>query len=386
MKRSDFFIRLTTAVLFLAVVSYIGVSIYNSAINTFITAPAIAYIVEDTFPAEGYIVRTETVITDGGEAILPIAGEGEKVAVGQAVATEYLSREAIEIASRIHELRMRIAMLEQSTEVAESTRRESVMALSNAVHSGDLSALDEMALNIETYIFTDNSALAEALPSLQAQLRDLESRSGGARTIYAPVSGIYSHVVDGWEFVRPGDVAGISPSRLGELFSARTGIFNAGKLVTEFSWYFAAIMDAENAIHLQAGGRIAVQFSGAYNMEVEMRIESVSRREDGECLVVFSSDRGVHEIASLRALRADVVFNVTSGIRVPKEAIHLDDDGTTFIYLQTGVRAERVDVEILVGSGDYYLVRDGAESGTPLRAGSTIIVRANNLYHGKIVA
>lgn len=386
MKRSDFFIRLTTAVLFLAVVSYIGVSIYNSAINTFITTPAIAYIVEDTFPASGYVVRTETVITDGGDAVIPIVGEGEKCAVGQAVATEYLSREAIEIAGQIHELRMRIAILEASTEIAESTRRESVMALSNAVHSGDLSVLDEMALSIETYIFTDGFALAEDLPSLRARLQDLESRSEGVRIIYAPVSGIYTQVVDGYEYIRPSDITGISPSKLNELFIARTRTYNAGKLVTEFTWYFAAIMDAEDAKRLIAGNRIAVQFSGAYNTEVEMRIESVSRREEGECLVVFSSDRGVHDIAALRTLRADVVYDVTSGIRVPREAIHLDDDGTIYIYLQTGVRVERVDVEILVESGDFYLVRDGAESGTPLRAGSTIIVKANNLYPGKIVA
>lgn len=103
------------------------------------------------------------------------------------------------------------------------------------------------------------------------------------------------------------------------------------------------------------------------------------------CVVLFSSDRGVHDIASLRGLRADVVFDVISGIRVPKEAIHIED-GVTYVFLQTGVRAERVRVEILLESGDSYLVRDGAASGTPLRAGSTIIVRANNLYHGKIVA
>jgi hypothetical protein len=36
-------------------------------------------------------------------------------------------------------------------------------------------------------------------------------------------------------------------------------------------------------------------------------------------------------------------------------------------------------------TGDSYLVRDGAESGTPLRAGSTIIVKANDLYDGKVV-
>jgi len=117
-----------------------------------------------------------------------------------------------------------------------------------------------------------------------------------------------------------------------------------------------------------------------------MFVESIGRREDDSCVVLFSSDRFIHNIAPLRQLRAEVVYNTVTGIRVPKEAVHLDDDGTIYIFLQTGARAERVNVEIILITGDSYLVRDGAESGTPLRAGSTIIVRANNLFHGKVVA
>jgi multidrug efflux pump subunit AcrA (membrane-fusion protein) len=84
-------------------------------------------------------------------------------------------------------------------------------------------------------------------------------------------------------------------------------------------------------------------------------------------------------------LRADIVSNVITGIRVPKEALHLDDDLNTFIYLQTSGFAERVDVEVLRETGDSVLVRDGVASGTPLRVDSIIIVRANDLYHGKVV-
>jgi len=84
-------------------------------------------------------------------------------------------------------------------------------------------------------------------------------------------------------------------------------------------------------------------------------------------------------------VHADIVFDVISGLRIPREAIHLDDDGTIFIYLLTGARAERVNVEILLESGENYLVRDGLETGSPLRSGSTIIVRANDLFDGKVV-
>jgi len=386
MKRSDYFIRLTTAVLFLAVASYIGVYIYKAVINTYETTIAMSYVVEEAFPVQGYIVRTETVITDGGASAMPVAGEGEKVALGQAVAVEYLSREALEVASELREIRMRIAKLEAPAGTHESARLESIIALSNAVHKGDLSMLDELSLTIETYIFTEGSTPEVELAALQARLEMIERRNTDVRTIFAPVSGVFSQVVDGFENIGPGTLSEISPDRFNEIFRSQSGAVGVGKLVTEFKWFYAAVMEAEDALRLPVGQRITVQFSGAYNAGVNMLIESVGRRDDGRCVVLFSSDRGVHDVASLRALRADVVFNVISGIRVPKEAIHLDDDGATYIYLQTGVRAERVDVDILLESGDSYLVGDGAGTGSPLRAGATIIVKANNLFHGKIVA
>jgi len=386
MKRSDFFIRLTTAILFLAVASYIGVYIYNAVIDPFETTVALGYSVEESFPAQGYIVRSETVITDSGNAVLPVVSEGEKVASGQTVAVEYMNNEALETASEIRSLRLRIEKLETPGVVAETTRIESVMALSMAVHGGDLSRLDELSLKIETYIFAESFDSEAELPVLRARLEQLESRNAGMRTIHAPVSGVFSHVVDGYEHIKPGALSEITPEMLMELFGSRSGASGAGKLVTEFKWYYAAIMDAEDARRLSLGRQLTLQFTGTYNAGVQMRVENIGRREDGECVVLFSSDVSVHDITTLRSLRADVVYAVFSGIRVPKEAIHLDDDGATFIYLQTGVRAERVDVEILREYGESYIVRDGVETGSPLRTGATIIVRANNLFHGKIVA
>ena len=386
MKRSDFFIRLTTGVLFLAVACYIGVYIYNAMINTYETTTAIKFNIEETFSAQGYVVRTETVLADVGSAVLPVVSDGERVASGQTVAVEYLSRSALETASEIRALRLRIAQLATSAGGSETARLNSVLDLSKAIQSGDLSRLDELSMTIETLIFDDDPAADTGLPALQARLEMLERRMEGVRTIHAPVSGTFSQVIDGFEHIGPGMVSEISPSGLAELFASAKETGGPGKLVTEFKWYFAALMDAEEAMRLTAGRHIVLQFSGVYDAAADMLIERVSRPEDGICAVIFSSDRSVHEIAPLRQLRAEIVFDTVTGIRVPKKAIHLDDNGVTFIFLQTGVRAERVNVEILQEYGDVYLVRDGAEAGTHLRAGSTIIVRANNLYHGKVVA
>lgn len=387
MKRSDLYIRVITAVLFLAITCYIGVYIYKATINTYDTTPAISYSVEDSLAAQGYIIRYETVIADPGATVLPIVNEGEKVASGQSIAVEYLSREALETASEIRALRLRIAQLKTAdTNTTESVRNNTLLELSAAVQSCDLGSLDELALRIDTYIFSEGSSNESELPALQARLETLENRDIDVRSIIAPCSGIFSQVTDGFEHIDLEALSDITPTALRELFYSPSSLYGYGKLVTEFRWYYAAILSAQEAASLSSGATISVQFSSPYNAAVEMKIDSIYKREGDDCVVLFSSDRSTHEIAPLRYLRADIVIGVITGIRIPKEAIHLDDDGTTFIYLQTGVRAERVDVEIIREIGDSYLVSDDTQTGTPLRVGSTIIVKANNLYDGKIVA
>jgi len=383
MKRSDFFIRLTTGLLFLAVACYIGVYLYNAVVNAYETTEAVRYSIEETLPAQGYIVRTETILTDIGIAVLPIVGEGEKVAAGQIIAVEYFSTDALETASEIRSLRLKIAQLESARGNDDAAGLDAILELSAAVSINDLRRLDEIAMNIETSLF----AVEADVPFLKSRLEDLESRKIDARNIVAEVSGTFSHVVDGFEHISPDLIYHMSPVDLSTQFANPSSFTGTGKLITEFKWYYAAIMDHEDAAQLSTGQTKTVQFYGAYNAEIDMLVESIGRREDGVCVVLFSSDRGIQDIAPLRFLRADIVFGEISGIRVPKEAIHLDDDNNTFIYLQTSGLAEKVHVEILRETGDSYLVRDGAESNpaTHLRVDSIIIVQANNLFHGKAV-
>jgi len=388
MKRTDFFIKLTTAVFFIAVVCYLGVYIYNAMLTTYETTPAISYTIEQTIPTLGYIVRSELVLPDSGRVVLPIVGEGEKVASGQSVAVEYLNQTALETASEIRALRLAIEQHETNggESALEAACLESVMNLSKAVQLRDFSRIDELSLSIETGIFTESLSIGEDLPAMRARLELLESRVAGVNAISAPVSGVFSQVVDGFEHIKPNMLLDITPTELKDLFSVPLPVYGAGKLITDFKWYYAALVDAADVSHLKETQNVTIQFSGAYVTATEMLVEHISKKDNDECIVVLSSTRSLQDVTPLRQLRAEIVLDVVSGIRVPKEALQLDDNGMTFVYLQTGVRAERVDVEILLESGDSYLVRNGVESGTPLRAGSTIIVKANGLFDGKIVA
>ena len=389
MKRSDFFIRLMTGVIFLAVLVVAVYTGYNAVVNLYETTPAVSYTVEETFAAQGYIVRTESVLVDFSPAVLPIVREGEKVASGQAIAIEYLSLDALETAGEIRSLTMKIAQLESSGVTDDTVGRAAVLELSKSVHTQNFRMLDEVSLEIETGIFVSETDI----DVLRDRLETLQGRAINARTVYAPVSGNFSHIVDGFEHILPSSLSDMLPSDLHAHFRSPLDVTGAGKLITNFRWYYVAEMNYNDAIRLTVGQNKVVQFSGAYQASVEMLVESIGRRADDTCVVLFSSDRGIHDVASLRFLRADVINNVYTGIRVPKEAVHIEVRGSEvleYIYLQTSGYAERVNVERIppgnpFETADSYLVRDGLETGSPLRVGSTIIVKANNLYHGKVI-
>ena len=389
MKRSDFFIKLATGVLFLAIVSYIGVFFLSSLRSTIVTMPAVSYTFVETAPVQGYIVRTETVLQGGGDMILPVVDEGVRVAAGQAVAVQYASRAAMEAASEINAARLRIAQLENMIDGnITAISLQSIVNLSEAVRTDNFRELTELTLQIETYIFSSYTSPQHELELQRARLSRLERDSSGINTLYAPVSGVFSQTVDGFEHVGPHNLAGLTPSSLSGLFSNPSRTSGIGTLVTDHKWYYAAVMYTADASRLSTGRSVTVQFSGAYNEQVEMIIERIGQDEYGQTAVVFSSTRNLRDIVSLRSLRAEVIFGETSGIRVPKEAIHLADNGMTYVFIQAGVRAERVNVNILLESGDSYLVAGippRVDRPSPLRPGATLIVRGNNLEHGRII-
>ena len=391
MRRSDFYFKVLSAVLFVAVAAYIGVYVFRSVGNPFQTITATAVSVEDTGLCSGFFVRTESAVrAEGGTCSIAVK-EGEKVHAGQVIATEYLSDGALQRGEEILSLRTRISQIEEKNKSGDdgfAKGLQTVVSLADAVAHKRLDEIGTLVLDVESYIFTGSrSSGGESLETLEERLSVLEARNDGTRVITAPRSGTFSGVADGLESVSPDDVMNISAEALYDLFSQRTGGSTraAGKLVTDIKWYFAAVVTVEDASRLSQGTTVPVSFAAPISITVAMRVESIGIVTDGQRVVVFSSDKSLVDIASKREAEAEVVFSEYSGIGIPKEAIRLDDDNRTFVFLQTGVRAEKVYVEILGEIGDNYIVQNGDKTKTTLREGAIVIVKANGLEDGKVV-
>ncbi len=391
MERSDRLIKFVTLIVFIALVIYAGFSLYQTRDDSLRTVPATAMELRRSVITTGYAVRDEEVlISPEGGASVSIA-DGERVGAGSTVAITYNTSSDLARADEIRELTIRIQALEAVSEVRSETEaaRESVINLSRVIAERDYASLQTAVLDVETFALKNGEIspenVGESLEGLKLRLESLRTAAGGRGFVTARRSGTFTTSVDGYERVATSDILGrLSPQDVDGLFSARaavsTGAF--GKLIYGIRWYYVTVMDSSWASLLIGKSTVNIDFSKTYNGTVTMNVESVGQESDGKCAVVFSAARKLSETAGVREMTGEVIFESASGIRVPREAVHLDEDGDTIVYLLAGMQAQAVKVNILGEEGDYYMVEDTGA----IRIGNEIITRADELRDGAIVA
>lgn len=391
MERSDSIIKVVAVLVFTAVMAYLGVSFVASYRNPLRTVNASGMELRDGLNTVGYLVRDEELLTASGSNIAVTVTEGAKLSSGQTVAIRYSGSTAMERAQQISEIQLKIRQLTalKNGKSEDELSKETVIALAKAVASGDLAQLYEIEQDVDAYIIS-GTALATGneeaeIATLESQLRSLaQSASSDTGRVTAPFSGTFSFVTDGLESVNPTDLEGLTVSQFRALFASPKTVSGdaVGKLVRGIRWYYATEVDEANARKLTAGRNVKLVFSRNYSAELTMRVESVSLPEDGKCAVVFSSDRYMQDVAAIREASAEIVFETMSGIAMPREAVHLNEEGQPICYVLEGITAHETDINILAESGDYYMV-EATHDG--LREGDIIIVRATSLYDNAVV-
>lgn len=396
MKRTDTVTIIIAVVLFLAVAAYVGVYAYGALTDQTVTAEAAVTSVSAEGTASGIVVRSETLLQSDEPYIDISVPEGEKVAAGGVVATAMSSQTGLERASRMHELELEIARVSAAVEgissaqdltVRDEMLRSAVLELSGCVARRELDRLDAAALNLRCLTFDESESSQNELDALRAELDSLAgSSSADTSFLTAPVSGVFSTAVDGYEHLAPGDLAQLTPQGVTELVESRgeTGEGVYGKLVTDYVWYFAAVMPDADAANLTAGGYANLDFGRYYGSEVSARVESISAGFNGSSAVVFRCDTALADTLAMREVSAAVVFDEYNGIRVPSDALRTDDSGGQFVWVITAMQLERKDVNVLYRGADFCVVEREAAPNA-LREGNEIVVSGTDLYEGKLM-
>ena len=420
MRESTIATKAMIAILCIGVAAYLAVYTVQGWDDDLVTAYAYHYSMDIGSEAYGILIRTETPLIGGGGHVDQILPEGAKAARGDAVALLYSDPSALTTRQSIRTLEAEIEQLEyaqtsgtQNTDAARLDAQviSSIVSLRSLAARGDLSALEDSALNLRSMVFKRDYAYGDAnaagqllqlISDKRNQLAELNrSLNQVSTTVYAPFSGVYSAASDGWEAVATPDILDeLTIDGLDALLHEQhqPDPNAVGKLVTSSTWYYAALLEGTGA-GLHTGRKYELTFSGDYYGQVEMTLERVVLDgEEDRTLAVFSSRSDLADTAMLRIQAVDVVTQRLDGIRIPRKALRVEtetvtnDDGTlrevNHYKVYTVIRSQswEQEVEVLYTDPNYYLVRPvDQDSADRLRPGDEVILSTAGIFDGKVV-
>lgn len=390
-----------SAVLLLAVLTYLGLNIYDAVANPFKTAYAVRFESYDYETVSGLVVRDETVVTYDRTVVNITRSEGEKVGKGQTLAVVYQSSDAETRQEELDKLESRLSLLSSAvsasgsvTAVSQLDERiiSSILDVNSAVATRSLKDISDQSDRLKNLVFTrehsysDTSELQEEMADIQSRIDQLQALSQSETTaISAPVAGLYSAYVDGYESaLTPELLDQATVSTLEEAQNAKTSSpANIGKLISGSRWYYLTVMEADLAYSL--GSSITVRLTQDSDYTFDMDVERIGPNESGRCAVVLSCDRHMSELTMYRQLELDVIFESYTGLRVPKKAIKMDEDGGVFVYVMEGINIKQKYVDIISETGSFYVVTEDRSSTSNLWSGDEVVVSGRGLYDGKVI-
>ena len=384
-----------------ALMVWLGFGIFSGIDTPIQTVQAAEYTAHAGHTADGYIIRTESVLISPREINSLLLTEGQKTAVNQPVAVGYTSLAAQQQRLAVEELESELEQLNYAGSASsvydqalmDAEIMELLFDAARDLNGRDFAALEKSAPYLKGLVLRRYSteeelaAIRQAAENTRGRIRTMQQElTGSVEYICAPGAGYFSGIVDGYEAVlTPRNMTTLSVSQLEALTPAATHARAVGKLITGEIWYYLCTVPENRLEDTWIGDTVTVRFGGDHSRAAEMELIHISQAENDKCIVVLSTDRFMPEMTALRALRAEVIFRSYSGLRIPKQAVRVEKDGTVGVYLLEGPNVIWKNVELLYDNGESYIVRLDKSSTDNLWPGDEVIISAADLFEGKVV-
>ena len=252
----------------LIVISFIVYKIIMLIINptaTFMVEEGSIYQEETT---TGYIIRDEEIVKgknykNGMEQIM---SEGEKVAKNEPIFRYYSSGEE-ELEKKISDLDKKIDEAMQKEEESSNIPNGDISSLEQQItekidvlyKETDMKKIKEYKKDVDEYINKKSRIVGDYSPAGSYLKKLIDERSkyenelnNGVEKINAPVSGIVSYKIDGYEEILSPDKFNTINKELLEDINIKTGQIIAtsdesGKIISDFNFYIACILSSESS-------------------------------------------------------------------------------------------------------------------------------------------
>lgn len=365
----------------------IAISLVVLAIIIFCLYKVIVFIQNptDTFSVEqgqiyqeeraiGYIIREETVVKGDNykNGMEQKKTEGEKVAKGDAIFRYYTTGED-NLIKKIQDLDVKISEAMANTsnpfpaDVAslDSQIESDIYSLYTA---NNLQTIQETKKEIANNITKKAKIAGEKSPAGSYLKKLIDERSEyenqlneGAEYLNAPISGVVSYKVDGYEDVLTTDDFSNLSTEFLEGLNIKTGQVVAdstesAKIINNFECYIACSLDSEQATSVEIGDEVKLRLPN--EAEITSDVEYV--KQDGDkILIVFKIDQQVQELISYRKISFDIIWWSDSGKKIPNDAIGTETKGenqVAYVIRTRGGYQTKIWVKILRQNDKYAIV------------------------------
>lgn len=396
-----------------AVVVFVCFQVVRYVSTPYKTETALSYTTSAMIQTTGIAVRQEAVIeTDKENVVGYLYDDGAKVASGSLVTEIYASQDALSKKAKIAELEAEIAMLQdaQATGLVYLANTEALVdqisartyTLIDRGYAGDLTdcAQDRLSflslLNKKQIATNRETDFAARIGVLQQRVEQLKaSMPAPLREVYMPSTGYFSSATDGYEAdYTPEMLRSCSVEEIRQLINGSGAKHSnaVGKVITDFNWYFAIVVSAEQAVQLE-NSRSATAAFPALNLEkIPMTFDRVIRKKDSnpndkeeQAAVLLKCNYMDAPLSAMRVQNVQLALRSYTGLRVSRAAIRFLD-GQKGVYVRIGQTLKfKPFGENVVYEGDDFLLVRASEKDSELQLYDEVVVEGMGLYDGKTV-
>jgi putative membrane fusion protein len=281
--------------------------------------------------------------------------------------------------------------------------------LQNALFSKDYQYVITAVNNLDTNDFNFRysgyeSYTLEELINHRDSLR--KNVSSDKISYYSPSGGIVSFSFDGLEMVYAVDrLAEINLNDIRKLnyqnYSTLNKTINNNepiyKIIDNFDWFLAFEVDKSymNDIRDKQNLKIRLRKIDKVINTTVFRIQDYGEKS----LLILQTDKFLHDYIDERYVKADLILNEFSGLKIHKESI-VEKDGLIGVYVSDTNKVVRFRPVVIIGESEAYAIVDEGEKinvgsrGRILIDGEyfntikiydNIIVKPENVYDGQIL-
>ncbi len=412
MKSKDRLLKILSVLAAIVIVVFFAAEIYSLSVRTYSTQVAYEQKVLDTVDAEMFVIREETVLTVPlTGVVVPMADNAERVSKGSAIAAVFSNEEAAENYVKVLSLQNKLATyqkidgqlrlsnvdLDKLTDEINSEFKN----ILNCSYNNDFGSLSDTKLSFSEKISRKQISLdkevdcASKISQLQNEISALSSGSVPMQIITAEASGYYVNKEDGYENVLSVDnIDELTAEQLEEAFDSKRNEptpGSIGKIIDGYNWYIAAVIDSAHAASIEKGKNVKLIFGDSDDDSVATYLYSVKKIDDKKSLVVFRCTLMNDDLVSLRKVNGKVVLNEFVGLKINRDAIRIDENGNTGVYVRRGNIVNFRSLNIIYSEDSFVIAsKPDEESGivlpyTHLKQYDEVIISGKELKNGMVI-